>query len=169
VFHPDLVGVLGFVEVVREGLASAGFVGLEQLLVGLDIGEQVDLVAVLEEDPIVGVELRKRIVVLGALAEVTEEPLEDVGHQVPRGPHIEGKAVAFKSARTATQLLVFLDDRHVCPRVGEIAGRRQPTKSTADDDDLFAVDRREVAVVSAFVAAMSVVVLVRDGGHLYVK
>jgi len=93
VLHADIVGVLRCVEIPFEGVARAGFVPLEGRLVRLEVGHHLEPIAVLEEDPIVGVEVREAVVVLGPLAEVPEEPLEDVGHEVPRGAHVEGEAL----------------------------------------------------------------------------
>jgi hypothetical protein len=153
VLHPDLVVLLRLREVVVEHVARPWFVGVEDLLDLLAVRRHVDGVAVrvdvqagnvaagtaplvvLEEDAVVRVEVRQLVVVAGLFPEVREELLEDVRHQVPRGPHVEPEAVAFEDACATADLLVLLDDGHVGTRVGEVARGRQPAEARTDYGD----------------------------------
>ncbi len=149
--HADLVGLLGALEVALERLARAGLVGLEGRLGGLEVRRDVEPVAVLPVDPVVRVEPLEVVVVGGLPAEVGEEPLEDVGHEVPRGAHVEAEARALEHAGAAAELLVLLDDGDVGAGRGEVARRREPAEAAADDDDGLAGERLGVGVPGALV------------------
>jgi len=138
VFHPDLVGPLRLRQILVERVARTGLVGLEELAIVVHVGEHVDLIAVLPEHPVMWVEMRERVVLLGRATEVPEEPFEHVGHEVPRGAHIELEAVGFEAARASAELFVLLEKRDVRAGVGEVAGGREAAEPAADNDDGFA-------------------------------
>jgi len=84
----------------------------------------------------VGVEVRQ-FVEFGVIAvEVAEEALEDVGHHVPRRPHVEAESVPFEDARPTAEGVVLLDDGDVEARVGEVTRAGEPAEAGADHDDL---------------------------------
>jgi hypothetical protein len=125
---------LARLQIGLEGLAGTGFVGLELLPHLRVVPGHVNLVAVFEEDAIVGVQAFEVVVVARFLPEVREEALEDVGHQIPRGAHIERESFGLQLGGAAADLFVLLDDPHVRSGVGQITGRREPTEAAADDN-----------------------------------
>ena len=80
-----------------------------------------------------GIEPRQLVVVLGLAVEGREEPLERLGHQIPRRPGIDPKALGFDPPGDAAEFVVSLDECHVRAAVGEITGRRQAADPAADD------------------------------------
>ena len=82
-----------------------------------------------------GIERLEFVVVLGGSAEVGEEPLEDIGHQIPGGAHIEAEAVNLEPAGPSSELFVLFEDRHGIPLVGEETRRCEATDPAPDDHD----------------------------------
>jgi hypothetical protein len=83
VLHADLVGLLRFCEISLQCLPGARLIRLEDRLVGLEIRDHVHLIAVLEEDPVVRIEPLELVQLRRIIAEVSEEALEHIGHEVP--------------------------------------------------------------------------------------
>ena len=135
--HRRLVVALAGLQIGLESLARTGLVGLEFLTHLVVVAGHVQLVAVLEEDAIVWVEPFEVVVVARFLPEVREEALEDVGHQIPRRPHIERKPLGLQLGGSAADLLVLFQDPNVGVGVGQITRRRETTKATADDNHVF--------------------------------
>jgi len=65
---------------------------------------------------------------------VPEEPVEDVGHQVPRRTGVEPEAVGFEHARVAADPVVLFEQPHVGAGAGQVRRCRQPAEPPADDD-----------------------------------
>lgn len=116
-------------------LACALFVLLEQFLRPLEVGRDVDLIVIFEENTIVRIEMRQFVVLRRCPVKGTEKSLEDIRHQVPRWPHIEPKAIALESTRPATELLVFLDDVDVSAGISEITRTREAPDTTSNNDN----------------------------------
>ena len=133
--HRHPVVLLGGREILLERVTRPGFVGLEQLVHPLAVRGDVDAVAVLPEDPVVGVEAFELVEVARFVAEVAEEPLEHVGHQIPGGPHIEAEALGLEDGGATAQPIVFLQERDIEAGVGEITRRGKPAETGADDHD----------------------------------
>ena len=153
VLHADVVGVGRAVEVPLQGGAGAGLVAVEEVVHPLAVAGDVDPVAdggrppvvpsvrtgrgvaVLEEHPVMRVEAGQVVEVGRGPVEVTEEALEDVGHQVPGRTHVEPEAVPAEDARSAAELFVLFDEGNVEAGVGEVTGRREAAEAAADDAD----------------------------------
>jgi hypothetical protein len=144
VLHPDLVGLSRLGKVPLKRLTGAGLIRLEDGLVGLQIGNHVHLIAILEEDPVVGVQALELVQIRRIVPQMPEEALEHIGHEVPRRSHVEREAIPFEPACTPTDLLVLLQERDACARLRQVACGRESTEATADDHDRRVIDRREI-------------------------
>ncbi len=69
------------------------------------------------------------------MAELLEEPLEQLGHQVPRRSGVELEPVLDDPAGDAADVFAFLVDGHPSAGVPEVCGRRQSAEPGADDRD----------------------------------
>jgi hypothetical protein len=122
--HRSAVVCGAFLDILVEGLGRTRLARLEGCTYLIQVGGDVHPVAVLPEDPVVWVEALEVVVVRGRLVEVAEETLEDVGHQVPGGTHVELETLGFEGARPAADRLVLLQYLDIGPGVGEVTRRR---------------------------------------------
>lgn len=72
--------------------------------------------------------------VLHPLAEQGEEVLEDVRHQIPRGPHVEAEPVGLEVVGPTAHQLVLLQHGDVVTLLGQQSRARQSADAAPDDD-----------------------------------
>src|SRR5690606_4088430 len=132
----QVVGMVGRGEVVVEALACAGFQALEERTVVHPVGPDVEVLrGALEEHPVARVERDELELVLDGGAEEVEEPLEDLGHEIPRGTGVEPEAVLRPAADAAAELLVLLEQVDAVAARRKERGRGEAGDAAADHDD----------------------------------
>src|SRR5690606_22815507 len=106
----DVVGAARGGEVGPQPVAGAGFDALEGGDVGLLVGGDVERVGpALEEHPVAGVEGDEVQRILRGGAEQPEEPVEDLGHEVPGGAGVEAEPRGAPAAGPSAELRPPLD------------------------------------------------------------
>ena len=131
--HADLVLDLRLVEEVLQGLTRAGLDGIEGRLELAEVGRDFDG-SVIKPNGIGWVEAHQ-VELLGHIAtELFEIRFKDVGHPVPTRPHVEREPFGFKHPRTATRVVMALEQIDLVAQFRQLRSGSDAGEACADDE-----------------------------------
>ena len=131
--HANLVLDLRLVEEVLEGIARAGFDGVEGRLELTEVGRDFDR-PVVKPNRVGGVEAHEVQFLLHVAPEFFEIRFKDVGHPVPTRPHVEREPFGFKHPRTATRVVMALEQIDLVAQFRQLRSGSDAGEACADDE-----------------------------------
>ena len=111
----------------REGIDALGH--------GVDVFDQVEHIAVVEEAAPLRVEPHQVELARDVDAGFGEHALQDARHGEDGGAHVEPKTVLFQHRRLAAEPFIGLEQHHPMPASGQRDRRGQAAEPAADDAD----------------------------------
>ena len=133
--HADVVLDLGLGEEGRQRLARARLDPLEGFSQRRYAGRHIEG-AIGKLDAVGRVKPDEVVEFLHSAPEVGKVAVEDVGHPVPAGPHIEPESLGVKAPCATTGNVVLLVYRDVEPGLGQGRSRGQSGETGTDDGNV---------------------------------
>ena len=131
--HADLVLDLRLVEEVLQGIARAGFYGVEGRLKLTEVGWDFDR-PVVKPNRVGGVEAHEVQLLLHVASEFFEIRFKHVGHPVPTGSHVKREPFGFENPRTATRVVVPFEQINLVAQFRQLGGGSDAGEASPNDE-----------------------------------